>query len=984
MDFKDCLMKKKISRLHLRFLSQKPVCLVAGGVGFIGSYLCEELLSHGCQVICIDNLLTGEKENIADCLTNPDFAFIKNDLTKPLEEDLPKIDYLFHLAGVEAYIDNENISLETLLVNASGTINLLELARKDNAKFLLGSSIDVYSGVLSASSLKDLFGKKEWAYELFSHHEAKRFAESLVSEYSKRYKLDARIVRLGQVYGPKMNKDAGTGIASLIRGALTAGPLKVPGDGLTSIHPSFVSDIIDGILRAMFVSDTCGRIFSLVDPREVTLLSFANEICKLSPLSLSIEFVPERGEEKFPIKQETLLITQRALGWKPKVEASVGIRKTLDYFLKEKKDKKSPIHLTSPIETNKKLGKKFRLPRFHLPGQLRTVLIVFFLILIFLFYPFFTLSFNSLWGINRLRQAKGALVLDQFDRAATYSSSAQKSFNRARESLDQLDWVFRIRGSRSARTQAEGLLGIGQNLAGAISHASLAAQAGVEIGAVVFQNQEGEIGKLTFQIKSELDLVYEQLSLIEADLKSNPNRLLVGETFGLKEGEELVNKLPQMRELILEIKNAVVILPELIALPGKRTYLVLLQNNMELRPTGGFIGSFALITFENGRFIDFEVHNIYTADGQLKGHVEPPAEIKKYLGEAGWYLRDSNWDPDFPTSAIRAEWFLEKEMDRSVDGVLTVDLFFAQKLLEVVGEINLPDYQEKITAKNLFERAQYQAEIGFFPGSTQKEDFLGALSRALFEQVRTAPQEEWFRLSYAIYSALSEKDMLVYLHNRKAAEVISHLGWDGGIGSVRCEEEEKGCLADYLMIVEANFGVNKANFFIKRSLSHQVKIADDGAIKEVLQIVYQNESSTQNYLAGRYKDYLRIYTPEGTQLSEIKIDGEALGAEKINTSKISGKTAFGFLVEVPIKEEKRVEVIYQLAQKLNLTNPKIRYLLLAQRQPGSSKDALNLWLTYPADIALLKTAPQASLASQTAFFKPELSKDLFFQVDFAR
>lgn len=978
-------MRKKVSRRHhLKLLSQKPVCLVAGGAGFIGSYLCEELLSQDCQVVCIDSLLTGKKENIASCLADRDFTFIKHDLTKPLQDKLPKIDYVFHLAGVEAYLDKKDISLETLLVNASGTINLLELARKNEAKFLLASSIDVYSGAASTLNLKDYFGKKEFSKTLFSHHEAKRFAESLASEYFKKYKVDARIVRLGQVYGPRMNLEVGTGSAGLIKGILVDESLKVPGDGQDRTHLTFVSDVVDGILRAMFVSRTKGRIFSLADPKEATFLSFATEIQKQRSPSPSIEFVPKRGEEEFPLKQETLLIAQRFLSWKPKVDLREGIEKTLDYFLKGAGKKRLPVE--NKVETEKETKKKKpRLPKLHLSNKLSVSLTIFLLILAWLFYPFLALSFNSLWGVNRLRQAKKALVLAQFDRGAGYSNSAQKAFHRAKPRIDQLDWLLGIGGLNKAGVRAEALLEIGESLAEAAYHASVVAQAGTEVGAIVLQNQEGEIQELVSQIKTELDLTYKQLSLVEAALKSDPSILHVGKTFGLGEiGEELANKLPGMRQLILEIRDGAEILPELVALSGKRTYLVLLQNNMELRPTGGFIGSFALLTFENGRFIDFEVHNVYAADGQLKGHVEPPLEIKKYLGEAGWYLRDSNWDPDFPISAIKAEWFLGKEMGRSVDGVLAVNLNFAQKLLEAVGETSLPDYQEKITAENLFERAQYQAEVGFFPGSTQKEDFLGTLARALFGRVRNTSQTEWLGLGNAVYTSLEEKDLLVYLHEQKPAEVISRLGWDGSVKTVRCPLPTENCLTDYLMIVEANFGVNKANFFIKRELNHRVKIADDGTIEEDLQIVYQNQSSSENFPAGRYKNYLRIYTPEGTELQEIKIDGEALGPEKINIERTAEKAAFGFLVEVPIKEKRKIEVAYQLTKKLNLSAPEVSYLFLVQRQSGSSKDDLNFWLTYPSDITPVNIYPQAKPFVQTIFSKPKLNGDFLFAVDFAR
>ncbi len=964
-------MKKKVSPFHqLDSSSQKPVCLVAGGAGFIGSYLCESLLTQRCQVICLDNLLTGKKENLAKCYHHQNFTFIKHDLTKPLEKRLPKIDYLFHLAGIEAYFGQEDTSLNLLKVNAAGTTNLLELARQDKAKFLLISSFDIYSAALPGLSFKDYQGQ-------FSYHEAKRFAENLVFEYSKKYQVDARIVRLGQVYGPRMNLGAGTKIVSLIKEVLAGGPLKIPGKGKIQYHPTFVTDIVEGLLRAMFISGSSGRIFSLADIKETTLLFFAHELQKQSSGSLSIEFVPGDNEEKFPLEKEKFLTSQKFLGWQPKVELKEGIEKTLASFLKKAKTK------TPAIEKLPKPKKEIKSTRFH-PSWLM-VFGAFFLILTVLSCPLLSLGFDCLWGVRRLKQAEEALLSAQSERGLDYSSSAQNSFTRARKRIDQFEWFFDLIGLEGVKISAERDLGIGQNLAGAIHHGGLAAQAGEEVAAIIFQNQEGETQKLTGQIKTELDLAYADLSQIQAGLEKAPVDSLFRDLLGLNQIEaDLTGRISQLRSLILEAREGIEILPELIAVREKRTYLVLFQNNMELRPTGGFIGSFALVTFENGHFIDFEVQNVYTADGQLKGHVEPPPEIKKYLGEAGWYLRDSNFDPDFPTSAIKAEWFLEKEIGRSVDGVLAVNLDFARKILEVAGEVELPDYQEKINAVNFFERAQYQAEVGFFPGSTQKEDFLGSLTRILFDRVRNSHRSDWYLLGKAVYNSLSEKDLLVYLHDQKAAETMGQLGWDGGIKEVKCQIPETTCFADYLMIVETNFGVNKVNYFVKRELTHKVNLADDGTVEATLQIIYQNESPSENFPAGQYKNYLRLYLPKETILKQVAFDGRPLGEKKIDVKESSGKTIFGFLVEVPIKEKKKVQVTYQLGKKMDWTRTKTTYLLLIQRQSGSSQDSFNFWLNYPSSVTPLKAYPSANLAQQTLFFNPILNRDLVFRVDFAK
>ena len=167
---------------------------------------------------------------------------------------------------------------------------------------------------------------------------------------------------------------------------------------------------------------------------------------------------------------------------------------------------------------------------------------------------------------------------------------------------------------------------------------------------------------------------------------------------------------------VYQVKNFSSRLSVLLGMDKPMKYLILFQNNMELRPTGGFIGSFSIISFDKGRMTEIVVNDVYSADGQLKGHVDPPEALRIHLGEGGWYLRDANWDPDFSISADKIEWFLDKEINTKVDGVIAIDLSFVQKLLKITGPINLVDFSKTITAENIYINTQNEVESDFFPG----------------------------------------------------------------------------------------------------------------------------------------------------------------------------------------------------------------------------------------------------------------------------
>lgn len=555
----------------------------------------------------------------------------------------------------------------------------------------------------------------------------------------------------------------------------------------------------------------------------------------------------------------------------------------------------------------------------------------------------FSFGFYLWQGKNYLEKTQTAFLQGDFNQAQTISEKAIISLKQAKKGLVLFPFLGKF-------FQIEEWLEIGEKLSQSAFHAARAGQTASKISRLVFGQEKGSLSKYVQEAKSELDLTWQELSLLEAKLKKNA-----------------LIKISPLREKIEIGQKLLLIAPEILAANDRRVYLFLLQNSMELRATGGFIGTYALATFQNGQLIDFQVEDVYAADGQLRGHVEPPAPIKKYLGEAGWYLRDSNFDPDFPQSAQKAAWFFQKETGRIVDGVIAVNLLAIEKLLQAIGPIEIPDYQEAISANNLFERAGYHSEVGFFPGSTQKKDFLSSLTSCLFEKIKN--EENFLKIAPAILASLEEKQILISLADEKAMMVINDYHWSGKILN------NDQYLGDYLMIVESNFGVNKTNFFLERKLTHQVEISDK--IQETLTIDYQNNSPSQTWPGGAYKNYLRVYTPLKSQLDAIKIDDQVLDLEKVDLSQSSQKNVFGFLVEVPAGEKRKVKINYQLAinPEMNFT-----YSLLVQKQPGTNQDPLVVFIKYPRTYQASQISPQALTGPQSILYNTNLLKDRLFLV----
>ena len=695
-------------------------------------------------------------------------------------------------------------------------------------------------------------------------------------------------------------------------------------------QPVFVSDFIYGLLKAMFSSGTMNKSFSLIE------------------------------EDK-------------DLHWKPKVDLEEGLKKVEDSFEEETSLRESSLEKLFPKKGRRK-GKEEQkegvikpqfLPRFSLKHWWTLIGVLLFLLIT---YPLTSLSFYGFFGYRYLKQSQTLVLEGDLQTALKKVTTAQDYFREGKAQSIQLTNVFSF-VSKERTDQLNDLFSLGKTTADGISSLVKAVDKASILSKAIFQKEQINIRDLIVEIRLDLDRSFNQLSLVESQFKD----------------EAVMEELFKVRDLILQVKKGINILPQIIGLGEKKTYLVLFQNNSELRPTGGFIGSYGLLTFDQGKLIDFEVKDVYVADGQLKGHVEPPDDLKKYLGESSWFLRDSNWDIDFPSSGAKAAWFFEKETGRVVDGVLAVNLFVVQEILQSVGEIELSDYGEKINADNFFDRAEYYSEINFFPGSTQKQDFLGSIGRSLFDKVKESDQKTLLALVKSLYPTLNSKDFLIWLDDQNSMKIIQELAWDGGIKDINNCLEEQGCFSDYLLVSEANVGINKANYFVKRSFAHQVKVKDNDSLEATLQLDYRNDSQSEAFPAGRYKTYLRFYTPLKTELTSIKIrnslNGEIKKVEEIEKYEKHDRQVFGFLVEVPILESRSVEVIYRLKKKLD--NKVNRYLFFLQKQSGIKDEFFSFWFKPPQDKQAFSSLDFSS-TSDGLLFHSQFNQDLLFEINLVR
>jgi dTDP-glucose 4,6-dehydratase len=308
--------------------SNKKTAVVTGGAGFLGSHLSDRLLAEGFRIIAIDNLITGNTDNIEHLAGNPDFQFIRHNVSEYIFVPGP-VDYVFHFASPASPIDYLEHPIPTLKVGALGTHNTLGLAKDKGATFLLASTSECYGDPLEHPQSEDYWGHVNPIGPRGVYDEAKRFAEAMTMAYHRFHRMDTKIVRIFNTYGPRMRLQDGRVVPAFISQALNNEPLTVFGDGSQTRSFCYVSDLIDGIFR-LALSDFHEPV-NIGNPAEMTILDFAQKIRALTGSSAEIVFKPLPVDDP-RVRQPDITRAKRLLGWQPKVDFESGVRETIGYF----------------------------------------------------------------------------------------------------------------------------------------------------------------------------------------------------------------------------------------------------------------------------------------------------------------------------------------------------------------------------------------------------------------------------------------------------------------------------------------------------------------------------------------------------------------------------------------------------------------------------------------------------------------------------
>jgi len=312
---------------------EDKVVLITGGAGFLGSWICDVLVEQGAKVICVDNLSSGLENNVSHLLNDENFKFVKHDISEPLKLDVEKVDLIMHLASRASPLEFDKYPIEIIRANTLGTMNMLELARKHNARFLFTSTSEVYGDAKVIPTPETYNGNVNPIGVRGCYDESKRCGEALCMAYLRQYDLDVRVARIFNTYGPRMRADGvyGRVIPRFIKQALTNEPITIFGDGKQTRSFCYVTDQIEGLLRLAWFDECKGEVVNIGNPNEITILELAEIVRKITNSNSEIEFCPPMPDD--PRRRcPDITKAKNLLNWMPKVELEDGLKRTVEWF----------------------------------------------------------------------------------------------------------------------------------------------------------------------------------------------------------------------------------------------------------------------------------------------------------------------------------------------------------------------------------------------------------------------------------------------------------------------------------------------------------------------------------------------------------------------------------------------------------------------------------------------------------------------------
>ncbi len=953
--------------------AQTPVSLLIHGGNRTGYLITKTLIEQGCHVIIIDNYNSQTSKYITELKSSSLVDFFEFKGLDNLFKSIKRFDYIFYF--LNNALQSREYDSKEFIREANYLEESLKNAKKHNAKFSLISSLRLNREL--ANRVNNL---KMASPSPYSGMELQKYCETLAAEFRDKTNLNIRILRLGTVLGKGITRIDNDTLHELVRDATQKPQITIKGEGLDIHNVIDEKDAVYGILKLTFSDKTKGEVVTLANKNNYTTLSIAYKLLELNTESQSIKFV-ENPERDFVV-QDLYVPAPHAskYGWiqQATLEETMidqvhnyydDIRKDWNYDISTNK-KPSENVKTSKTGLGKFFDKLFaplkglvekkaqkREKKSIKPAQvLKVSIITIFLIALtyFLVYPIISVSLGLIFISANSKDLKDSLLSMNTSDSERKVTQIQNNVERMTTGLQNLRWAFTLLGQETLYTSTTQLLSGSE-------YAANGAQDMLQATQPLFEYIQ------TFQpaisLGSSVPTTTREYTTYLNNIENNSYKINeAAYKISLAEGilkQVNINAFPQIgRDKISEIKDTITslntttqtfkdiltFLPDVLGASQRQRYLILLQNESELRSTGGWLTSYGIVGVEGGQIRELFVDDIYNADGTLKIQGKTytaPKSMQQALGITTWPFSLINWYPDLTETEVSAEPYIsDLGKGNDLDGVITIDISFIQKLLQTWGGIEVPGESELITSENLYSKI-FDMHESFTPGSTQKTTFLADLANQIITKILSMNVADLSSLASIFEESLNEKHLQATFKNTEAYNFFNKKEWAGSLDSRYGEAP---------IAIDWNWGGNKANLYITKNYNLNVNIKDENTIDFTYSITTENTSKTTTYPEGDYTNYQRIYIPANAVL----LSASGFENNTFNTIKESGFKVIGGWFNVPIQATKTLEISYRIARDtsnfpLELEEKNVFLDLNIFKQAGEKAHAYKLDISYPKE-----------------------------------
>lgn len=477
----------------------------------------------------------------------------------------------------------------------------------------------------------------------------------------------------------------------------------------------------------------------------------------------------------------------------------------------------------------------------------------------------------------------------------------------------------------------------------------------------------------------QLAEIQTQLEQAQSNIRAIPTNGLLGPLSSAI--SEFNSKIDTLVLGLSDAQKIISIVPPLAGYPTPTTYLFLLQNNAELRPTGGFLGAYGIITVSNAEITSFKTDNTYNLDQLVQDSlsITPPAPLTKYNRVEKWFFRDSNWSPDFPESAATALSFYRREGGQAnIDNVIAITPTVLEYLLALTGPMTVDGIE--FTSSNARDTLIFQVEKGYVAQGKDfenRKEIIGDLGKAILDRVLHLPKDKWPQIAATLTDLIREKHILVWARNEGLEQRIIENGWGGEVQTISPVE-------DSLFLVDANLASLKTDRVMERSIAYKVTQDETGALIADARITYRNTAKGFDDFTTRYRTYTRLYVPTGSIL--LSSDG-AMANDRttrkgtVDVTEDLGRTVFGAFIAIEPQEEGSLQFQYRLPDSVRDALRQGSYRLSVFKQPGTIAHRLQAIIDLGVPIKAFTPLDKGRKTSNTSVeFEWDLGEDRAFEV----